>query len=231
MLSRAAQNDAIPPAYRDHWRERPQLPATHGACWVIFAADRPFPLPSMRPAFVLPLRWQQGQEHSPRLPKALTQLGETVVRACAEHVGNDGRHWGLQPAEILGELDLSEMPMECRSGWASLAAGLLVAAQGGTPDPEVWATAGWDDSAGFMPVDLLKPKLDLAAELGARVSQTPDLAVCRLPGRAVVLKRSWQRIRSGGSSSSATRGSRTPRSTPRLRGSTGGRWLVCSFAR
>ncbi len=175
VLMRAAENDSIPEEYRAEWRQTPQLPATHGACWVIFATDFRAPLPLLRPAFVLPLQWVQGRKHSPRLPAALEQLATEVAASFPANNRIAGQDWGLQLAEDLGDLDLSDMPLECQSGWAALAAGLLVAAEGGTPDPQVWATGSWDDRRGILPVEGLKPKLDLAAEFGARAFFVPSV--------------------------------------------------------
>jgi hypothetical protein len=54
----------------------------------------------------------------------------------------------------------------------SLAGGLLVAAEGGKPDPAVWATGGWSEG-GICRVDLGE-KLGLAAEFGARQFFVPE---------------------------------------------------------
>jgi len=175
VLMRAAENDSIPDDYRAQWRLTPQLPATHGACWVIFATDLRGPLPLLRPAFVLPLRWVQGQKHSPRLPAALKQLATEVAASFPGGSFTDGCDWGLQLADELGNMDLGAMPLDCQSGWAALAAGLQVAAEGGIPDPQVWATGSWDGRTGVQPVDGLKPKLDLAAEFGARAFFVPSV--------------------------------------------------------
>ncbi|NLX99917.1 MAG: hypothetical protein GXY83_27785 [Rhodopirellula sp.] len=173
LLRLAAENDAIPPAYRDAWRTRPQLPATHGSCSVVFATHSQDRLPLMRPAFALPLRWVQGQKHSPRLPAALVQLATEVAAMFPAHHRIRGCEWGLQPGEELGDTDLSDMPLAGNSGWASLAAGLLVAAEGGTPDPQVWATGSWDHRSGVQCVEFLKEKLDLAIESGVKVFFVP----------------------------------------------------------
>lgn len=175
VLRRAAENDSIREDYVAEWRQTPQLPATHGSCWVIFATDSRVMLPLLRPAFALPLRWAEGQKHSPRLPVALERLATQVAASFTGNSRIDGRVWGLQLAEELGDLDLNSAPLECHSGWAALAAGLLVAAEGGVPDPHVWATGSWDDRRGIQPVDGLKQKLDLAAEFGARAFFVPSV--------------------------------------------------------
>jgi hypothetical protein len=51
---------------------------------------------------------------------------------------------------------------------------LLVAAEGGTPDPQVWATGSWDDCSGVQRVDGLPEKLALAVEFGAREVFVPS---------------------------------------------------------
>jgi len=175
VLRLAAEDDAIPEDYRAEWRQTPRLPATHGACWVLFAADSRLALPLLRPAFALPLRWAEGQRHSPRLPAALQSLAADVAASFPGNRRLDGDGWGLQLAEELGDVDLSDMPVECHSGWAALAAGLLVAAEGGTPDPQVGATGSWDDRRGIQPVAGLKPKLDWAAEFSVRAFFVPSV--------------------------------------------------------
>jgi hypothetical protein len=175
VLRLAADNDAVPESYRQVWQQLPQLPATFGSCWVVFATDRQLPLELLCPAFVLPLRWVQGQPHSPRLPAGLIRLAADVVEVLAAHGQLESGDWGLALGEELGELDLSEMPLDCDSGWASLAAGLLVAARGGSPNPRIWATGSWDDGDGIRPVEFLSEKLDLAVQRGAQVCFVPQV--------------------------------------------------------
>ncbi len=167
VLRLAAENDAIQVPVAQAWRQRLQLPETHGSCWVIFAAGAAERLAALRPAFALPLRWVQNQPHSPHLPTGLVQLAEQVLAAFAEHDHIKQKGWGLQPAASWAGTDVSDMPLGCRSGWASLAAGLLVAADQGTPDRHVWASGSWDASGGIQPIDYLPEKLALASEYQA----------------------------------------------------------------
>ena len=60
------------PAYRCIHKQ-PELPGSHGSCWIVFAQSRP--LPVLRRAFLLPVRWYPGQRHDPGLPS-------TAGRAC-----------------------------------------------------------------------------------------------------------------------------------------------------
>ena len=175
VLHIAVENDAVPESYREAWQRLPELPATHGSCWVIFATDTQARLPLMRPAFVLPLRWVQGQTHSPQLPAALVQMAARTVASFAEHPRINGFDWGLQLALELHDTVLAGLPLECDSGWASLAAGLLVAAGGGTPDLRVWSTGSWSDDGGIQPVGFLEQKVALAEENGAAVLFVPSV--------------------------------------------------------
>lgn len=173
VLRVAAEDDAIPQAARDAWRRPPRVPADHGSCWVIFAANLQGLLPLLQPAFVLPLRWVEGRPHSAKLPAAVGRLAERVAEVFAEDNRMSGRQWGLELGDDLAGADLSEMPLECDSGWAALAAGLLVAAEGGTPDPRVWATGSWDDRGGIRQVELLEQKLNLARASGVTAFFVP----------------------------------------------------------
>ncbi|MGI6419425.1 MAG: hypothetical protein ACOX1P_27620 [Thermoguttaceae bacterium] len=100
-------------------------------------------------------------------------MAEDVARVCAAHLGERRGQWRLELGADLAEADLRKMPVECQSGWASLAAGLIVAAHGGTPDWRVWATGCWDNRLGVTQVGLLKQKLDMAAEFGAKTVFVP----------------------------------------------------------
>lgn len=179
VLRVAADNDAIPAASRQAWRQTPPLPATFGCCWVIFATDRQLPHELLRPALVLPLRWLPRQPHSPRLPGGLADVAADVAADVVAHLAAqdrpEARDWGLALGAGLEAWDLSDVPLECSSGWASLAAGLLVAARGGSPDPRIWATGAWDGRDGIRPVDFLAEKLELAVQYGVRAVFVPQV--------------------------------------------------------
>ena len=174
---RAAENDAMPDSFRQSWQQPPELPATFGSCWVVFATQRDLPLALLQPALVLPLRWVPQQSHSSRLPSGLARLADEVLDVLIERGGLTSRDWGLALGDQLSGLDLSEMPLDCPSGWASLAAGLLVADGRGTPDPLIWASGSWDDGDGIRPVEFLSEKLDLAVDSGAEVFFVPQVQV------------------------------------------------------
>lgn len=145
---------------------RPSLPTAAGSCWIVFAQHQPPAWPALRDAFLLPLQWRRGTPDSPHLPFRLRQMARQVADAV--------RHsdWGLYPSAEAGldAIDLSQIDelLEVASGWASLAAGLLVAAENGTPDPAVWATGAWSDHGGIRPVGHLEAKIRLAVEYQVR---------------------------------------------------------------
>ena len=151
------------------------LPQDRGACWVVFATNDPDRVPLLRRAFVLPLVWSDREKtHSPQLPQGLAAMADRVLRTLAEegHVPVDGPQWTLQfaPGSGLRRCDLSNLLLEYESGWVSLAAGLMLAIEGGVPDRTVWASAVWHEGGGLHGVaaETLSEKLNLAAEFGAR---------------------------------------------------------------
>ena len=151
----------------------PRLPQTQGACWVIVATEELAELPSLRPAFPLPLRWDCSRPHSDRLPASLRSLADDVL----DHLGADSSirldstAWGLQlPDECgLDDCDLSSLePFPCASGWAALAAGLITAVEEGLPNPLVWASGAWDPQAGILPVGHVAAKTAAARDYGVQ---------------------------------------------------------------
>ena len=184
VLQLAAANDAIPSAVRATWRTPPALNPIHGSTWVVFATDEPHQRPLLRPAFVVPFKWNAHQDHSPLLPKSLVDLARTVVESIAPGQAHPGRTWGLGFAQDIGGLDAGDLPVECASGWAPLAAGLLVAVAGGKPDPRVWASGCWDWRDGIRRVDHLPAKIQLAVEWGAQWFFVPESQVEEAQGAA-----------------------------------------------
>jgi hypothetical protein len=170
VLTLAQADPSVAGRIRKDWSAIKQMPMEHGGCWIAFANDADWPL--LRPAFALPLRWRAGAGHAPSLPPALVQLAERVVQDLAGEQAVAERSWGLEPATALADVDLAEVPLECASGWAALAAGLLVAAEGGMVNPQVWASAHWHQ--GIAPVRFLEDKIDLAAEFGAHTFFVPE---------------------------------------------------------
>jgi len=151
--------------------DRPELPISLGSCWVLFVLKGVFPL--LRPAVLLPLRWQRNGSHR-GLPPALQLLAEKVVDQF--RVSNHGADcdWRLElswPAVDLQFLEADQVSVE--SGWASLFGGLLLASQGRLPSPDVWITAAWHPDHGLDRVDSLRAKLELAVAWQARTMFVP----------------------------------------------------------
>jgi hypothetical protein len=149
---------------------KPSLPAGHGSCWIVMAQQPRRRWPSLRDAFLLPLQWRQGARHGRNLPSKLVDLAQSIAAILSLH------DWSIHvnPALDSGRLDLSGADefLDLRSGWASLAAGLLVASAGGRPDPAVWASGAWDER-GIGRVEL-GAKLELAVEYGVRRFFVPE---------------------------------------------------------
>lgn len=163
---------SIPP---DDWGAPTCVPAV-GACWVMAVNRDRGPDSLLRPCLVLPLQWREGVDHSPLLPRGLTELGQEVLKSLGEESRVAGRRWGLHPGPRSGldRYDLRAMAMDARSAWAPLSAGLLLAADGIAPDSGVWATGGWDEKQGISEVGGLEDKLRMAAECRARTVFVPS---------------------------------------------------------
>jgi hypothetical protein len=144
---------------------RPELPREIGSCSIAFVNDG---LPLLRSAFLVPLCWQEDCDHSPSLPDELRQLADRVV---SQMVCPDWRcrHWGLHPGGPLRDagFPLADLPFHYSSGWAPLAAGLILAEEELPPDPDVLASGAWGDT-GLTNVKHLPAKLRLALRWGAR---------------------------------------------------------------
>jgi hypothetical protein len=101
-------------------------------------------------------------------------VADAAIDACREDESVACSRWGLRLGPEVGEQSFTDLFVECASGWASLAAGLLVASGGGRPNPKVWASGSWDWRDGIRRVDHLTEKIQLAAELGAERFFVPD---------------------------------------------------------
>jgi hypothetical protein len=162
-------------AFEGRWH-RPSLPATAGSCWVVFAQDTPPSYPCLAGAYLLPVEWRQHAAHSSRLPAKLIDLVCSVTKELG------AKDWGLHLSAEAGldavDLAAAEGHLEFKSGWAALAGGLVVARDGGKPDPAVWATGRWEgDPAGIRPVGHLDAKIALAAAHGVRHFFVPSTQV------------------------------------------------------
>ena len=182
VLNQAAAHQ---PAYR-RYTHRPQLPSYPGGCWIIFTHPRE--LPSLRPAFVLPLCWRANAGDDPYLPDPLRTLADLVR---GQVFGKEDQAWGLrlavpasEEARDLSGLDGTAVGVE--SGWAALMGGLLLARGDGVPDGGIWASAAWDTEYGIGAICGLRDKLDLAAEWEAKLfvpaQNQRDVAQWRLGG-------------------------------------------------
>jgi hypothetical protein len=131
---------------------------------MLFATHDPEELPLARRAFVVPLRWAEGHTHDARLPRQLQELAGYVCNPPGFTGPLVSGSWALHLSPELGELDLSGLPLQCTSGWAALAGGLLLATANARPDVTVWATGAWNDAGGIRPVGHLEAKVGLAIE-------------------------------------------------------------------
>jgi hypothetical protein len=143
-----------------------------GECRVLLLTPGRNHYGSLRPAFVLPLRWIEGCHDSPRLPPGLAEEASRIIASHGEEFGirppASGR-WSLHLGGRLDDAcDLSRLDFDC--GWSSataaLLAGLDLATLGTTPDVRVMASVAWGGSA-FACVDGVGAKLDAAADAGA----------------------------------------------------------------
>jgi hypothetical protein len=165
VLEQAAR---LQPAFAACWTP-PRLTPVLGGCPVAVVLARPREYPLLRPAFLFPLRWLRDREDDPLLPRALHELARQVAAALSGEP-RVGTAWGLQPHFGPGSeaLDLRELDFTFASGWAPLAGGLLLAADGLLPDPHTWASGAWDPYTGVAAVEGLAAKLQLAREHRAR---------------------------------------------------------------
>ena len=163
VIDAACREQPVYAAYR-----RPTvLPCQPGGCWALLVNPRRLNL--LRDAFVLPLLWRQGGSDDPCLPGPLRDLAGQVRRQLGE--GFAGWRLSLPLPRDEDAIDLSPLDdgaFGASSAWASLAGGLLLARDGVTPDPTVWASAAWDEAYGIGRVEGLQAKLDHAAERGAK---------------------------------------------------------------
>lgn len=149
----------------EQWLPLPALPTSLGSCWIVLVPKRP--LPCLRPALLLPLRWREGASHAPQLPAPLHELAGQVT----EQLGPLRWGLGLNEDAGLGGVDLSGLggdDMGVASGWAALTGGLELARQERLPRADVWATAAWHPEFGIGQVEGLETKLALAALWGTR---------------------------------------------------------------
>ena len=163
----------------------PLLPQQPGCCWVLIVNRLAEQCRLLRRAFVLPLQWSINTGHDPKLPEGLTEIADQYVRywsRAGEYPRVNGDCTSPRQRESRHGTSAS-LGLDGRSGWPSLACGLILAADGRRPDTLVWSTAEWNGSKGFVDIDPqgLEEKLDLAVEFGVRTFFVP-------PGQVKIAK-------------------------------------------
>lgn len=157
-------------ALRTTWPQ-PHLPTSAGSCWIVFAQGPCPEWPALREAFLLPLQWRKDTADSQQLPAKLRSLARR-----AAHIVHHPT-WGLHFSKDanLEQHNLAQIDdyVDVESGWAALACGLLLAAEGGTPSPVVWASGCWDPNGGVAQVGNLPAKLRLAKDFQVRAFFLP----------------------------------------------------------
>lgn len=118
----------------------------------------------LRRSFALPFIWKQGISSPDTLPNRLQQMSGDIVKLFAP-----GQDWYL--AWNFGDSQDActfDFDLDYDSGWATLAASLLLTIEGGTPDHTIWASAAWDKNRGLQEVAGVAEKLESVYELGGR---------------------------------------------------------------
>jgi hypothetical protein len=117
-------------------RDCSSVPSNVGACWIVLVQEATGSFPILRDAMLPPLEWTRGRGLSLQLPPGLGRLAEEALCQVREENGftaNSPQDWGLalSSAAELDNHDLSGLRrFRFESGYASLAAGLISAAEG-----------------------------------------------------------------------------------------------------
>jgi hypothetical protein len=131
--------DGSPPEDARRFPDVARLPATsRGGCWVVLAASEP-DHPLLRDAFLLPLEWRRGEQHSPKLPRGLADEASRVLAM----LGIAGVSLHLQPSLEAAGGSLSQLALGYESAWAALAAGAVIFDSGGENYGDVLVSAAW----------------------------------------------------------------------------------------
>lgn len=154
-------------------RELPHLSNQLGSCWIICQLTKRRSAGLLRPAMLLPLRWQPHSSDSRTLPRQLRDLAEVARQQVAQmtYLGPQRQEsWSLHLDPALGNgLELGDDLFESvDSGWAAVTAGLMIAVMGLHPRTDVFASVAWDDRSGPERVEGLEDKVRVAREWGAR---------------------------------------------------------------
>ncbi|RMG36283.1 MAG: hypothetical protein D6725_10930 [Planctomycetota bacterium] len=127
----------------------------------------------LRPALVLPFRWQRDGDPT-GVPEDFLQLADRVKREL-ENSGERGLAVGdfqlTWAYDELRQVDAGGLQCETDSGFFALAASLYMAAreQDGQVDPRVWITGGWDsDKRTVQSVGGIARKIRTMLDFGAK---------------------------------------------------------------
>lgn len=160
--TRAMYPDSAPaPAAPAQRRSR----TSRGGCWVLLASSDPAH-PLLRDAFVLPLEWRRGGQHSPRLPRGLAEEAERILTT----VGIKGLSLHLQAELEETGGSLEGIAFRYESAWAALAAGAIISDQGGENFGDVLVSSAWQPepgATGTAPAGHLAHVNGIAAKVGA----------------------------------------------------------------
>ncbi len=169
----------LTPAARRRERLEPPIPPDrHGSVTPIIVLHRDLCAQGvLARACALPMQWRRQATDSPQLP------GDMRAQAAAARGALDIQDWGLDLPEELVGLDLSALRFDARSAWATLAAGLYVAAHGGQPRREIFATGAWAGK-GIESVRDIPAKLRAVRDLGLAGTQLFVPAANHEPARA-----------------------------------------------
>jgi hypothetical protein len=149
-----------------------------GQCGLLLVTAHAASFPRLRPAFVLPVEWRREARASPLLPDGLAGFSAAVLGDLGlGDLGLGGLSLHLPDWLTSRGVDLSGLRFAYDSAWASLAAGAIVADQGGATLPDVMASAAWNHEqptrGWFKRIEGLADKLDAAVAAGARVVFAP----------------------------------------------------------
>lgn len=177
LLTAAARADAMCPP--------PFFAVENGAVWPIFVwspgrrrdrSHHEVP-PVYARAFLLPLRWERSVADASALPSGLPELAGEVRRV----VAGGADQWGLRLGRALeGAVDLAPLSIDATSAFAPLTAALLVALNGGEPQPHVFATGGWS-TGGITPVGGVADKVQACIDALAHDPSDPNTGTLFVP--------------------------------------------------
>ena len=127
--------------------DAPRLPSSsRGLMLPLLATTQDGPLSThFASGFTIPLKWShEHKDDTSRLPANLLDLGREVHQVTCQTFRIQGP-WGLRLWDAY-DTDLRALDglLEWESAWTTLAAGLIVASIGGTPNRNIFSSACWD---------------------------------------------------------------------------------------